>query len=97
MADPVTNAIAKLDGRNPDNRATDVARLVQVYREYKPGDPRSVRKYGPGDATTVGQPWYTPDIGHQVAALAEGLTVLHNGKSIADMVIELHTKLVTTP
>lgn len=87
-------ANARLDGRNPDvgGYPTMPHRLLQLYRRYRPGDPKGVRKGGP----TPGEIWNTPSALDAITVLAEILTVVDadTGKTLADMIIELHQKLV---
>jgi hypothetical protein len=83
-------ANARLDGRNADTSGILPWRPTVLYREYSPGDPKGIRTGGP----TPGQPWSTPSALDELTVLAEILTVTHNGKTLADMIIELHTKLV---
>jgi hypothetical protein len=97
MADPVTTAIAKLDGRDPDKVGYPTLpwRLTQLYRPVEDSDYKPVRKEGGSDPhNTPGQPWNTPSVLDEITAVAEIFTVTYDGKTLGGILIELYKKLV---
>jgi hypothetical protein len=102
MADAVTNAIAKLDGRDPDKGGypTLPYRLTKLYNERTDEvgpEHTPVRKEG-GDQGP-GKPWNTPSTLDEVTVLAEILTQVYvdpSGKkhTAFDMLVGLYKKQV---
>ena len=105
MADPVQNAIDKLDGRTSDKpgRPTLPWRLTKLYKRVDgvQGPAKTpVRKEGGSDgANTPGQPWNTPSSLDEITAMAEILTQVYvdsTGKEYTafDLLVSLHQALV---
>jgi|GEM_PF-5203237 hypothetical protein len=103
MADAVTNAIAKLDGRDPDapGRPTLPWRLTQLYKRvsgYQGPFKTPARKVGGSLSDKPGEIWNTPSMPDEVTVLAEILTQVYvdkDGKEFTafDLFVAIHQKL----
>lgn len=104
MADPVQNAIAKLDGRDPDKpgRPTLPWRLTKLYKRITgvQGPAKTpVRKEGGSDGgNTPGAEWNTPSALDEITVLAEIFTQVYvgpDGRELTgfDLLIDIHQNL----